>query len=1088
MPIQSGGTFQPNPRIASPGVFTREFDQSGVAQGQPDIGAAIVAPFAKGPGFSPTLVTSVADLESKFGVADGVYYGPYTAKEYLTERGLVTVCRVGGLTGYHQKYPYVIYAVKGTYGRNNDVGSFGNSTDSYLSPSSSAWSLGNADVTYVSGSDLATDTAGTITFTSASLTLTFDAAAVTANPILANTLASGSQTYNNQSVVLKFVGEQLTFTGGSGGNTLSVTSGYGANAFSYTNAQDIWAAMVSGSVTGLVIGPLALNASQADSAFNGASLISASIQAVTGACATPIFTVVGMISGAFGTYNGAFSPVGTVTYNPCNNIWTASAGADVKVLAVLADTQNNPIDSNLEASGFSGSLLMSGSSWVGVTDEPPTSYILNLKSTDSTTPYGDYEFSIDPSSTKYITNVFGNDATAGDPNKYVVGSKLEASYIYKAFEDAMAAVFADKNHYCISASALPNSGAGFLGEPMEFKDNYSLDLTNGDSQFSLTHATTPWIFSQKVANYGTNTSTRFRLFRLHTLSDGTVTNTSYKVEISNVKLAGTVAGTDWGTFTLIVRSYSDTDRKPIVYERYDNLTLDPESSNYIARRIGDRYNYIKYDGKIIEFGTFANNSSNIRVEMGENPWPITAVPYGFEAYATPINSSIGRWTPPMKYTRASLYGSSIGKYPSGVNFDDAPTGADAELSSLYPTSSAGIGSANDNKQYFAPLPVFGGYSSVGGNVEFALDNVYNDWGVGNGTLLAASLSGSVPAEYDATNEGTYVKLRKFILGFQGGFDGQTPAMPINVGGDIIPGNTQGLNCTNSTAAGSIAYKQCIGALSNADEFDINMIVTPGIVHQHHSYITNMVVDMCEGRGDVFYIMDLYVDDGNPTSGQIDEVVGYAGAYDTNYAASYYPWVKILDTNTNTIVTVPPSVVLPAVYAQNDRSAAEWFAPAGLNRGGIPQAVQVTDRTTHTERDTLYEGKVNPIAAFPGTGIAVWGQKTLQDSASALDRVSVRRLLINLKKYIGAVAKSITFEQNVSSTRNRFMSMVNPYLESVQQRSGLYAFFIKCDDENNSPDVVDKNILYLQIWLKPAKVSEFIVVDMTITPSGVTFSS
>jgi phage tail sheath protein FI len=235
-------------------------------------------------------------------------------------------------------------------------------------------------------------------------------------------------------------------------------------------------------------------------------------------------------------------------------------------------------------------------------------------------------------------------------------------------------------------------------------------------------------------------------------------------------------------------------------------------------------------------------------------------------------------------------------------------------------------------------------------------------------------------------------------------------------------------------------------------------------------------------------MDLYIDDGNPSSGHTNEVVGFAGAYDTNYAASYYPWVKILDTNVNKIVSVPPSVVLPAVYAQSDRASAEWFAPAGLNRGGIVQAVQVTDRTTHSERDTLYDAKVNPIAAFPGTGIAVWGQKTLQDAASALDRVNVRRLLINLKKFVSSVSKYLVFEQNVASTRNRFLSIVNPYMESVQQRSGLYAFFVKMDDENNTPDIIDRNILYGQIYIKPAKAAEFIVIDFNILPSsGASFS-
>jgi phage tail sheath protein FI len=179
-------------------------------------------------------------------------------------------------------------------------------------------------------------------------------------------------------------------------------------------------------------------------------------------------------------------------------------------------------------------------------------------------------------------------------------------------------------------------------------------------------------------------------------------------------------------------------------------------------------------------------------------------------------------------------------------------------------------------------------------------------------------------------------------------------------------------------------------------------------------------------------------------------------------------------------------VLPAVYAANDNAAAEWFAPAGLNRGGISQAVQVLDRTTHQERDTLYQGRVNPIAAFPGQGICVWGQKTLQQKSSALDRVSVRRLLIALKKYIASTSKYLVFEQNVASTRNRFLSIVNPYLEGVQQRSGLYAFQVKMDDTNNTPDIIDRNILYGQIYLQPTRTSEFIVLDFNVLPTGATF--
>jgi len=195
---------------------------------------------------------------------------------------------------------------------------------------------------------------------------------------------------------------------------------------------------------------------------------------------------------------------------------------------------------------------------------------------------------------------------------------------------------------------------------------------------------------------------------------------------------------------------------------------------------------------------------------------------------------------------------------------------------------------------------------------------------------------------------------------------------------------------------------------------------------------------------------------------------------------------VLDDNTNKLVFVPPSVVLPEVYAYNDNIAAEWFAPAGLNRGGIPGAAGVKARLAQPQRDILYEGKVNPIAQFPGQGIVVWGQKTLQRRSSALDRVNVRRLLIAVKKYIASSARYLVFEQNVESTRRRFLNIVNPYLANIQERSGLYAFRVIMDETNNTPDVIDRNILVGQLYLQPTKTAEFIKLEFNILPTGATF--
>jgi len=325
--------------------------------------------------------------------------------------------------------------------------------------------------------------------------------------------------------------------------------------------------------------------------------------------------------------------------------------------------------------------------------------------------------------------------------------------------------------------------------------------------------------------------------------------------------------------------------------------------------------------------------------------------------------------------------------------------------------------------------------------------------------------------------------RQFTIGFQSGFDGCSPTVRKQLGSNISAGNSQGYDLSSSTASGSIAYVKAINAISNPDDFDINLVATPGVVRRLHSYVFGKVVDMVEARQDAFFIGDV-----TSVNDTISQATTQAEAVDSNYAGVYYPWVKTIDVNTNKLTAVPPSVLMPGIFAANDRLAAEWFAPAGLNRGGIVGAVSVLNRLTHAERDTLYENKVNPIASFPGEGIVAFGQKTLQDKASALDRINVRRLLIKVKKFVASTSRFLVFEQNTAQTRNRFINTVQPYLEGVQQRQGLYAFKVVMDETNNTPDVIDRNILAGQIFLQPTKTAEFIVIDFNILPTGASFSA
>ena len=295
-------------------------------------------------------------------------------------------------------------------------------------------------------------------------------------------------------------------------------------------------------------------------------------------------------------------------------------------------------------------------------------------------------------------------------------------------------------------------------------------------------------------------------------------------------------------------------------------------------------------------------------------------------------------------------------------------------------------------------------------------------------------------------------------------------------------NVQGFNISGNTQAGYKGYKAAFDLLKNADEYDINLLIAPGLNNEQHPGLTTEMINLCEERGDVMTIIDPVRYSNTLAAAAVE-----AGERDSSYAAMYWPWVQIADPMTGKYVWVPQSAIMPGIYAFNDKVSAEWFAPAGLNRGGQETVVQAERKLTHANRDELYEASVNPVATFPGEGVVVWGQKTLQKKASALDRVNVRRLLINLKKFIASVSKYLIFENNTAATRNRFLSQVNPYMESVQQRQGLYAFKVIMDESNNTPDIIDRNIMKGDIFIQPAKAAEFIVIDFNIMPTGATFN-
>ena len=356
----------------------------------------------------------------------------------------------------------------------------------------------------------------------------------------------------------------------------------------------------------------------------------------------------------------------------------------------------------------------------------------------------------------------------------------------------------------------------------------------------------------------------------------------------------------------------------------------------------------------------------------------------------------------------------------------------------------------------------------------------------------------VKANGSYTNKSQYIRVSSVSLKTPDYFDNNgtaknqyTASLP-SLGSGSFQGGTgelfigeakfnENITATNVQGISPSDYNESISLLSNKDEYKFNVLAAPGLIHSLHSTQVNSLVSTAEARQDCLAVIDLR--SYNSTIGQ---VTAAASAFDSSYASTYWPWLQILDPTTAQTAWVPASTMIPGVYVFTDKSSDPWFAPAGLTRGGLGQVLRAERKLTSGNRDSLYTANVNPIATFPGTGVVVFGQKTLQKKASALDRVNVRRLLIALKNYISQVSDNLVFEQNTAATRNNFLTQVNPYLESIQQRQGLYAFKVVMDDTNNTAAVIDRNQLVGQIYLQPTKTAEFIVLDFNVLPTGATF--
>jgi phage tail sheath protein FI len=676
-----------------------------------------------------------------------------------------------------------------------------------------------------------------------------------------------------------------------------------------------------------------------------------------------------------------------------------------------------------------------------------------------------YSASLNPSNSNYLFKQLGYKPSVSKTGAVAyIGTP---AYTYLEFKNVLTDAVGGVNYDVtnVGLSATSSIVISEISENIIYNGN-GLGYTE-----EYSYASTPTITSGFLDPGINSTYSTKELFSFHTLAHGTATNKDYKISITNLKTYPDIDGEEqYSSFTVSVRKYGDKDKSPNVLETYNGCNLNPDSGNYIAKKIGDRYSHYNSTlDKLEVLGNFNNMSNYVRVEVNEavaeGSISPKLLPKGFKAITNPFPmarlANMNAFPSASYETSQSIGGNYSMKGHLGWKFDDKRT---------------------DNSNFCMPLE-----SVSEKNVAGAFNMDYYKGHSDSGLFI-----GALSASIDATgNAGPTSDQLKFSVPFQGGDDGIAPWKPRFTGAEstldtsayTAGTNLYGFDLSGTDKAGYTGYKKALDILSNQDEYDINMLALPGVIKEYHSNVTQAAIDMVEDRGDAFYVMDLC---GRNTT--VNTALTTVSGIDTNYAAVYYPWVKVQGASKP--IFVPPSVVVPGAIAKSDQiGQGEWFAPAGLNRGVLGSVIETRMRLNQGERDKLYESKINPIASFPGVNNPVlWGQKTLQARSTALDRINVRRLLIAVKKFIASSSKYLVFEANTTKTRARFLNIVNPYLESIQQRQGLYAFRVQMDGGNNTPDVIDRNQLVGGIYLQPTKTAEFIVLDFNILPTGATFDA
>ena len=641
-------------------------------------------------------------------------------------------------------------------------------------------------------------------------------------------------------------------------------------------------------------------------------------------------------------------------------------------------------------------------------------------------------------------------------------------------------------------------------------------------------------------------TTTQNLFKLVARNSGDFVSRNLKVSIKDIKASALDSANPYGSFSVVIRKITDTDNRVEIVEQFNNCNLNPSSENYIGRKIGDRYEtWDESDRRYRQYGSYPNQSNFVYVSVPEevdkgdtdarylpfgvrgplrfnsfvdasHPGDIgnTFVSGGLDDYVNtpfPVSTAgnqfiIGETDGLIKFEFPKLRMRISGSEGDPVNPIDCFYGVDTTFN----TSRFEKSVRDHLKIKPTDISDFNTGSITERSFNFTLDDMCRTGSVSD-KVFAYKVGSRVASPNSTARDGmTYLRgtgsytevldagVDRFTTVFHGGFDGLNikESEPLRIVNYPV---SEGESITTNYMLNSVQV--ALDSIRDPEVVEYNIAAMPGIVN---NALNRTLINLCESRGDALAVVDVkggytpQYESTNSAASRRGTVSATVNELKTNlvvnssYGATYYPWVQIKDSNSGQTVWAPPSIPAIGAMSYSQRASELWFAPAGFTRGGLSggkggvPVVGVVDRLTSRDRDTLYENRINPIASFPAEGIVIFGQKTLQATPSALDRINVRRLMIYLKRQISRFASTILFDQNVRVTWNRFKGQVEPFLRGVQAGLGITQFKMVLDETTTTPDLIDRNIVYAKIFIQPARAIEYIAIDFILTDDGAAF--